>query len=214
MGVSECLDSIQQLDEGQTQDHFIHYSDLVKRKNNAVLLDFKGKIGTEETVISGHSMGGATTVRILNTDNRFSGGVALDSWMFPLKNEKIGFNKDKLLFVNFERFQNDKNLTTMQRFETKPSIDGVSSNVVSLKNSAHYSCTDILIIFQSTFLGSLVLGKQDEQFDAFGRLLTSSELFSGWVKHNLRNESSEFLSAFKSSRENTFQGIRFKQSAQ
>lgn len=35
--------------------------------------------------LSGHSMGGATTIRTLSQDKRFKGGVALDSWMFPVR---------------------------------------------------------------------------------------------------------------------------------
>ena len=30
-------------------------------------------------------MGGATTIRTLSQDKRFKGGVALDSWMFPVR---------------------------------------------------------------------------------------------------------------------------------
>ena len=132
-------------------------------------------------------LGWKILIKIFYNLRRFTGGVALDSWMFPLKEEEVNFAKEKLLFVNFERFQNNKNLTTMQRFATEPEIEGVASNVISLKNAAHYSCTDILVIFQSTFLGRLVLGKQEDKFDSYARLLTSSQLFNGWVKHHLRN---------------------------
>jgi len=209
--VSQCLDSLHQLDMGQHQDHFIWNTNSDENVENTGLAGFQGKIGTEESIVSGHSMGGATTVRTLNQDNRFTGGVALDSWMFPLKEEEVNFAKEKLLFVNFERFQNNKNLTTMQRFATEPEIEGVASNVISLKNAAHYSCTDILVIFQSTILGRLVLGKQEDKFDSYARLLTSSQLFNGWVKHHLSNETSHFHSALQASQDNIFHGIKFKE---
>lgn len=158
--VIECLHSLKDIDEGRHSDYFIKHSN-----DTAKVVDglgcFKGIIGTEKAIISGHSMGGATTVRCLtNHDQYFFAGIALDSWMFPLKQEANIPNTEKLLFVNFERFQGEKNLTTMKKYET--SFDGseFNSNVITIKNARHYACTDILVAFQGATLGRFLFGNQ------------------------------------------------------
>jgi platelet-activating factor acetylhydrolase len=40
--------------------------------------------------ICGHSFGGATTCMALATDERLKFGVALDAWLFPIRDEPIG----------------------------------------------------------------------------------------------------------------------------
>ena len=51
--------------------------------------------------ICGHSFGGATTCLALAKDSRFRVGIALDAWMFPLKEEEIGAGLEQpLFFIN------------------------------------------------------------------------------------------------------------------
>ena len=51
--------------------------------------------------ICGHSFGGATTCLALAKDSRFRVGIALDAWMFPLKDEEIGgVCQQPLYFIN------------------------------------------------------------------------------------------------------------------
>ena len=52
--------------------------------------------------ICGHSFGGATTCLTLAKDSRFRMGIALDAWMFPLKEEhEIGKGCEQpLFFIN------------------------------------------------------------------------------------------------------------------
>ena len=158
--VMECLHSLKDIDEGMHSDYFINHSnDAAKLADSLVY--FKGIIGTEKAIISGHSMGGATTVRCLtNHDQHFFAGVALDSWMFPLKQEANMPNNEKLLFVNFERFQGEKNLTTMKKYERNYDGSEFNSNVITIKNARHYACTDILVAFQGATLGRFLFGNQ------------------------------------------------------
>ena len=54
--------------------------------------------------ICGHSFGGATTCLALAKDSRFRVGIALDAWMFPLKEEEIGADLEQpLFFINAGR---------------------------------------------------------------------------------------------------------------
>lgn len=158
--VLECLHSLKDIDKGEISEYFIkHSNDDIK--DDATLDWFKGLIATEKSIITGHSMGGATTVRCLtNHDQHFFAGVALDSWMFPVKHEENLPNLDKLLFVNFEKFQGEKNLTTMKRYETYFDDAEYNSNVITIKNARHYACTDILVAFQGARIGRMLFGAQ------------------------------------------------------
>ena len=50
--------------------------------------------------VTGHSFGGATTVLSLSLDPRFVLGIALDAWLFPVKNENLSGNKKPIMFVS------------------------------------------------------------------------------------------------------------------
>ena len=83
-------------------------------------------------VIAGHSFGSATVIRTLAVDKRFRVGVALDAWMWPLKDniELPSQIEQPILFINMEAFQNAKSLKVMKRF-----TDGCNTErrVVTLK---------------------------------------------------------------------------------
>ncbi len=53
-------------------------------------------------ISQGHSFGGATSVLSLAKDPRFSLAVALDAWLFPLRDERLGemVPKHPLMFIS------------------------------------------------------------------------------------------------------------------
>ncbi len=51
----------------------------------------------------GHSFGGATTVLSLALDSRFKMGVALDAWLFPLRDFNVKDIKQPLMFISTGR---------------------------------------------------------------------------------------------------------------
>jgi len=207
--VIQTLESIEDIDKGQNTEQYFY--NLETKPGMLPSLDwFKGLIDTENVIISGHSMGGATTVRCLaNHDQRFIAGVALDSWMFPVRQEKSLQNPQKLIFVNFERFQGDQNLKTMQRYETE--VSGTQdSNVITIRNARHYACTDILITFQGTWIGKFLFGAQDPKFNSLAGVLTSSELLHAWIHKYLYNDDQYFNQTLQQRKEFLFRGIHLK----
>ena len=106
------------------------------------------------TAVAGHSFGGATAVLALASDDRLKVGVALDSWMFPIKDEEeVAVPGDKrLLFVNCEQFQYQTNLKVMKRFEvcekTELGQELNSSNVLTVLGAAHHASTDLNVILK------------------------------------------------------------------
>jgi len=220
--VVETLDSLEDLDKGEHKDYFIKFTSpaLTKSKNASSLSpcqlsQFKGKIGVENSIISGHSMGGATTVRALTTEPRFKGGVALDAWMFPVRQDPVELNKEKLLFINFEKFQGQKNLETMSKFETKldfGSESKLTSSVVTLRQAIHYACTDLLMIFQGTYVGGLFLSQKGQEgegvnLDPYQSVLANSSLFQGWMDNCLKGEVDSLVAAYSRYEKNLFSGI-------
>ena len=58
-------------------------------------------------------------LRTLAIDKRFQVGVALDAWMWPLKDESPQLAsriEQPILFINMEAFQNGRSLKVMKRF--------------------------------------------------------------------------------------------------
>lgn len=72
-----------------------------KVAKDSVLAHFKDAVDLSKVVVSGHSFGGATTLLTLARDKRFKAGVALDSWLFPLKDEDISAEVTQpIIFIN------------------------------------------------------------------------------------------------------------------
>ena len=123
--VDECvqtLELVECLNQGGTVD-FVHHI-----PTQEFLESFKFKIYTEKTVVSGHSFGGATTVKAVMSasgtqKSKFKFGVAFDSWMLPIRDEIEDLTKAnpseerQLFFLNYEKFQWPKNLINMGKFQ-------------------------------------------------------------------------------------------------
>lgn len=68
--------------------------------------------------IFGHSFGGATATTALAKDQRFTCGIALDPWMFPIDHDLHRFNKP-FYVLNAEQFSWPFNITQIQSFLDK-----------------------------------------------------------------------------------------------
>ncbi len=82
------------------------------------LTDFKGAMDLTKPVMAGHSFGGATTLLTLGLDPRFKAGIALDAWLFPLRDEHDLDQRvtQSVMFINTESFLNEDNLKKMETF--------------------------------------------------------------------------------------------------
>lgn len=163
--------------------------------------NLKNSLDLDKVAVAGHSFGGATTVLTLATDKRFKSGVALDSWMFPLREENgISSGMENLLFINCETFQTKKNLEVMKRFEVELENDSFpSSNVLTILGASHHSPTDIPTIFKGAgWLSSYLLpgggGSTDgDGLDPYTTLLLNLELLDSWFQNCQKKKSSKFI---------------------
>lgn len=174
---------------------------------NTGLGGFQGKIGTEESnSVSGPFDGRCHTMRTLNQDNRFTVGVALDRGCSS-KEEEGQLAKEKLLFVNFERFQNNKNLPCNGlQLNRKLESPQMSS---AWRMPLIYLALTFLVYFPEHISWKAGLGKQRINLIRT-RLLTSSQLFNGWVKHHLSNETSHITILPQASQDNISMGLSSK----
>ncbi|XP_046657429.1 platelet-activating factor acetylhydrolase-like [Daphnia pulicaria] len=132
---SQTLELLSKLNEGSEIEHILQPTmDLAK---------FKGVMELSSPTIAGHSFGSTTVLRTLNADKRFKIGLAMDAWMWPLRDEpELAKSVEQpLLFINSEAFQTAANLETMKRFTVD--ADHTERRVVTLKGSVHYSQNDV-----------------------------------------------------------------------
>lgn len=192
---SFALDVLEEINKGNLDNAWIQ-----NMSEDEVIIfrnDVKDSMNLDTAIIGGHSMGGATTVLSLATDPRFKVGVALDSWMFPLREEKLNYTSPgNLLFINCEKFQGVKNLEVMKVYEG--SLDNeVESNVVTVLSATHYAPTDIPIIMEGSSAGSLYRmiggGEAAEGLSNWDNLLLFSDLFHTWTQKCLGSLGMENL---------------------
>ncbi|XP_069584300.1 platelet-activating factor acetylhydrolase isoform X3 [Ranitomeya imitator] len=109
----------------------------------------KDSIDVQKLAIAGHSFGAATAIKALGRDSRFRCGVALDSWMFPLRDEIFSTIHQPVLFVNSEKFQWVDNILLMKKMDST----SVQRKMITIKGSVHQSFPDF------TFLTGYLIGK-------------------------------------------------------
>lgn len=109
----------------------------------------KGSIDIHKVAAAGHSFGAATAIKALGRDSRFKCGVALDAWMFPLRDEIFSAIHQPVLFVNSEKFQWVDNVLLMKNMDSTR----VERKMITIKGSVHQSFTDF------TFLTGYLIGK-------------------------------------------------------
>merc|ERR1719150_1258925 len=109
-------------------------------------------------VMAGHSYGGATTVLTLAKDERFHHGLALDGWLFPLKDEAVSPNQP-IVFINTESFMNRDNIAKMKTFlKDKGDQD---RRLIFIKGSVHQNLIDGPLIFNPGIV-KRIMGFQSE----------------------------------------------------
>ena len=160
---SFALNVLEEINIGNLDNAWIQ--NMSEGEVNTFRTDLKDSMNIDMVVMSGHSMGGATTVLSLATDTRFKIGVALDSWMFPLREEKLNYSSPgNLLFVNCEKFQETENLEVMRRLTSY------------IRPPSHHAC-------RGSYLGLELLNLTTGRLLSF-LLLTgfSTHIFSGYSK--------------------------------
>ncbi|XP_030054642.1 platelet-activating factor acetylhydrolase [Microcaecilia unicolor] len=125
-----------------------------KKVTNALSLPFdwsvlKNSIDINRMCVAGHSFGGATAIQSLSKDARFRCGIALDAWMFPLKDEIYSSVQQPLLFINSETFQSVDSILKMKKFDSTE----VERKMITIKGSVHQSFPDF------TFLTGAIIAK-------------------------------------------------------
>ncbi|XP_029451918.1 platelet-activating factor acetylhydrolase [Rhinatrema bivittatum] len=109
----------------------------------------KDTIDISRICIMGHSFGAATAIESLSKDTRFRCGIAMDAWMFPLKEEIYPSIHQPLLFINSESFQSLNSILEMKKLDST----AVERKMITIKGSVHQSFPDF------TFLTGAILGK-------------------------------------------------------
>ncbi|KAG8445754.1 hypothetical protein GDO86_010516 [Hymenochirus boettgeri] len=109
----------------------------------------KDSIDVQRISTVGHSFGAATAIKCLARDSRFRCGIALDAWMFPLKDEVFSEIKQPVMFVNSEKFHWVQNILTMKKMFSA----GVERKMITIMGAVHQSFPDF------TFLTGKLIGK-------------------------------------------------------
>ena len=125
--------------------------------NDGSVNPFKNNIDFENVGAMGHSMGGGTTYIAMLKNNEIKAGVALDGWFFGLLNEDAQTNTKKpFLHIGQEQFldkdiEGDINFSKdgKRNFDIYNTILATNkeSYGVYIKNSLHYSYTDMKLIY-------------------------------------------------------------------
>ena len=133
---------------------------------------FKNKIDFEKVGAMGHSMGGGTTYVAMLKNSEIKAGVALDGWFFGLLDEDAKTNTKKpFLHLGQEQFldidvEGDINFSKdgKRNFEIYNTILATNeeSYGVYIKNSLHYSFTDMKLIYNQGAPFSLPLDSLGE----------------------------------------------------
>ncbi|XP_056419862.1 platelet-activating factor acetylhydrolase isoform X2 [Hyla sarda] len=121
---------------------------------NALPSDFdwsliKGSIDVQKVAVAGHSFGAATAIKALGRDSRFRCGIALDAWMFSLRDEIFSAIRQPVIFINSEKFQWADNILLMKKMDSSC----VERKMITIKGSVHQSFPDF------TFLTGYLIGK-------------------------------------------------------
>ncbi|XP_071451370.1 platelet-activating factor acetylhydrolase-like [Hetaerina americana] len=130
----------------------------------------KGRLNLTSPAIIGFSFGGPSALTAVKKDSRFRRGIALDVWMFPIKEkiEEIGQAlvasqssddpKCKLLFINSETFHNDINLKAMKTLLDVMNGGSNAPHVTTIKGTTHeYLCDWSLLL--GSWLDMFHMGK-------------------------------------------------------
>ncbi|XP_077408188.1 platelet-activating factor acetylhydrolase [Vanacampus margaritifer] len=99
--------------------------------------------------IMGHSFGGATVIEALAKEAKFKCAVALDVWMFPLKDETFPQVNQPIFFINSEKFQWAENIKRIKKLDSSD----IERKMMTIRGTVHQSFPDF------TFLTRDLIGK-------------------------------------------------------
>ncbi|KAM4040796.1 platelet-activating factor acetylhydrolase-like [Anomaloglossus baeobatrachus] len=102
----------------------------------------KDSIDVQKVAAAGHSFGGATAIKALGRDTRFRCAVALDAWMFSLRDEIFSTIHQPILFINSEKFQWVNNIILMKKLDST----SVERKMITIKGSVHLSFPDFTLL--------------------------------------------------------------------
>ncbi|XP_069169592.1 platelet-activating factor acetylhydrolase [Procambarus clarkii] len=103
------------------------------------LHQLRGRLDLSHPVMAGHSFGGVTAIATLASDQRFKVGVALDPWMFPVKDELHEISvklRQPLLCISTEKFQTPANLEAMAK------LNPATTTYLTIKGTVHQNQCD------------------------------------------------------------------------
>jgi len=150
--VSKALDLLMAMDEGIPIDNVFASEDVAcidQTKQYPNLLRFKNTMNVEKPFVLGHSFGGSTALLVLEQDERFKASVAIDAWMFPIKDEHfIKSNNKSVMFINTESFINSKNIEEM----TVKFVNNGNKIGYIIKGSVHQNHLDYAYLFRQSAL--------------------------------------------------------------
>lgn len=125
------------------------------------LSSFKEKLDVSKPIMSGHSFGGATTLLTLAEDSRFKVGIALDAWLYPIKELDLSKTiQQPVLFINTESFLNTRNLNKMATFQSTES-QGTERKSYYIRGTVHQNHLDLPFLVPQTAVKK-VLGLHSE----------------------------------------------------
>lgn len=145
---SRALDILENLNRGQVPENLLVIAGGAEHGD--VLRQFEGALDLSSPVMAGHSFGGATTCLALARDERFACGVALDAWLFPLRDEDMSAaDRAPLMFISTESFLSLENVRKMAEFRRGKSKDSASERkFLYIKGSVHQNHLDAPFIFR------------------------------------------------------------------
>nr|KAF6507251.1 phospholipase A2 group VII [Rousettus aegyptiacus] len=136
--------------------NYILCTDCKKPMKNVLDIEFDLKqltdsIDRNKIAIMGHSFGAATTIQALHDDQRFRCGIAVDAWMFPLREEVLSRFSQPLFFINAEHFQYRANIIKMKKCYSP----GKERKMITIRGAVHLNFVDISLL-KATILGYIV----------------------------------------------------------
>ncbi|XP_076054299.1 platelet-activating factor acetylhydrolase-like [Oratosquilla oratoria] len=107
---------------------------------------FKGKLDTDNVVLLGHSYGGASVLKALADErsHRFKAGVALDPWMFPLREHVMDVASGlrvPVRCISSWAFNDGPNLKALAKYEANVSNPDLAT-YQTIRNTVHYHGND------------------------------------------------------------------------
>ncbi|CAG0918536.1 unnamed protein product [Notodromas monacha] len=160
--VSRCVEFLRRLNDGVLKRDSFYAPRPGDSAKWGVLRSLAGRLDMSRLLLSGHSMGGVTTMKVLSKENdlfRYRCGIALDPWMYALRTEaddlfpKIG--KSPLLCITMEAFQNLPNQKCLGKLLALAPEDA-HREIITIKGSVHESQADAPFMSNQSAISRIV----------------------------------------------------------